>query len=193
MMLPSRNTGTPIQARTALATFDVSNCSGKVMWLKMISGMGTIRNKNAQGNRRARKKFHPKKSTIRLASTIKSDTRGRKMSAPNCPTMSTHIPDARKNKPHHEGCGFRRVSWDRSRQITNAEKKGTKKPWEKSGSFHHCATRWVSTGTYNQSNSPARTAICHSGGSSGPVAGARAVGGSDCSTWLTGQTQRLGG
>src|ERR1019366_1001561 len=99
--------------------------------------------------------------------------------------MSTHSPNPKNNRPHHEGRRLRPVSRDRSCQITKAENRGTKKPWEKLGSFHHCPARWVSVGMYSQSNSPAIMAVCHNEGGAGSAAGARAVGGSDCSTWLT--------
>src|SRR4029077_17755240 len=59
---------------------------------------------------------------------------------------------------------------------------------EKLGSFHHCATRWLSVGIYSQSNNPAMTAVFHHEGAAGLAAGAvaRALSLSDCSTWLTG-------
>src|SRR4029077_15209162 len=144
MTLPSRNTGTPIQGKVVLAIFDASNCSGKVILLKTMAGMGIIKNRNAQGKNRVRKKLHPRKSTIKPASTINNDKRERKSSAPNWPTMRTHSPDAKNHRPHHEGCRLRRLSRERSCQTTKAEKRGTKKPWEKLGSFHHCLTRWRS-------------------------------------------------
>src|SRR5580700_10010120 len=146
MTLPSRNTGTPIQGRVVLATFEASNCNGKVIWLKMMAGIGIISSRKAQGKRRARKKFQPRNSTVSAASTINSDNRERKSSAPNCPRMSRQSPATRKNKPDQEGRGLRLVNRDRSCQITKAEKRGTKKPWEKSGSFHHCLTRCVRIG-----------------------------------------------
>src|SRR5271169_2780056 len=99
--------------------------------------------------------------------------------------MSRHMPKPTNNNPHHEGRGLRALSRDRSCQTTKAEKRGTKKPWEKFGSLH-CPTRWTSVGKYSQSKSPAITAICHHGGDPGLGRSARAVGGADCSTWLRG-------
>src|SRR5580658_1125117 len=105
--------------------------------------------------------------------------------------MSRHIPNPKKTKPHHEGCGFRLANRDRSCQITKAEKKGTRKPWEKSESgSDHCATRRTSTGMYSQSNNPAIAAICHHGDSAGDdarsAAGIRASGGTVRKTSLNG-------
>ena len=80
--LPSRNTGTPIQGRMVLAAFAANSWRGKVIWLKMMAGMGIISSRNAQGKSRARKKFHPRKRTIKPPSTINIDKRERKSSAP---------------------------------------------------------------------------------------------------------------
>src|ERR1700683_2414225 len=80
--LPSRRTGTPIQGKVVLATTDARFCSGKVSWLKRMAGIGIIRSKNAQGKRRARKKFQPRKRTIKTATAINNDRRDRKMSEP---------------------------------------------------------------------------------------------------------------
>ena len=58
---PSRKTGTPSRGSTPAATRDASNCKGKVIWLKTMAGIGIIRTRNARGNNKARRKFHPEK------------------------------------------------------------------------------------------------------------------------------------
>jgi hypothetical protein len=73
----------------------------------------------------------------------------------------------------------------RSCQITNAENRGTKKPWEKLGSLHHCPTRWAIVGMYSQSSSATMMAAFHHEGRARSVAGVPTIGRSDCSTWLT--------
>ena len=65
-----------------LAIFEASSCSGNVIWLKTMAGMGIISTRKAQGNRRARKKLQPRKNTIKPASTISKEKRERKSSAP---------------------------------------------------------------------------------------------------------------
>jgi len=77
------------------------------------------------------------------------------------------------------------VSRDRSCHRTKAENSGTKKPWEKLGSFHHCATRWASVGPYIQNSKPARTAVCQKMIRPRFAARARMVDNSGWSTWLT--------
>src|SRR5208283_979488 len=184
--LPSRNTGTPIQGKVVLATRDANNCKGKVTRLKRMAGMGIISNRNAQGNKRARKKFQPRNNTIIPASTRSMEKRERNNSAPIWPSRSTPIPKPRISSPDHEGRGCSRARRERSCQTTKAENGGTKKPWEKLGSCHHCPTRWRSTGMYSQSNSPASRAVCHTGGQDGgSAASVRAGGCSACNTWLT--------
>src|SRR5260370_12776546 len=190
--LPSRKTGTPIQGKVVLATLDASNCSGKVIWLKTMAGMGIINSRNAQGKRRARKKLHPRNRTIKLPRTINSDKRERKSSAPIWPTTSTHSPTPRNSRPHQEGFRVRVVSRERSCQITKAENRGTKKPWEKLGSFHHCPTRWARIGEYSQSNSAPITTACH-GARAGLSVGAGVVLFSVCGSRLTNANLTLGG
>src|SRR5215831_9563755 len=56
MTLPSRRTGTPMSCSSVLASLDASNCRGNVIWLNTIAGMGTMRNRKAQGNNTAQKK-----------------------------------------------------------------------------------------------------------------------------------------
>lgn len=146
MMFPSRKTGTPKSGRTADATREASNCNGKVIWLKMMAGIGIIKIKNAHGNKMALKMFHPKKSNVIPAATKRREKRERKSSAPNWPTISAQIPSTSTGRPSHDGSDGIRASRPRCRQSRNAENKGTKNPWEKLGSRHHCETKWSSVG-----------------------------------------------
>ena len=55
IMFPSRNTGTPSQGKVCAAAREASNCSGNVIWLKTMAGMGIMNNRNAHGKKTARK------------------------------------------------------------------------------------------------------------------------------------------
>ena len=53
-ILPRSINGTPTHRSTSADTCDTSNCSGKVIWLKRMAGMGIISSRQAQGNNTAR-------------------------------------------------------------------------------------------------------------------------------------------
>src|SRR5713226_5505201 len=142
MTFPSRKTGTPRRAKNELASCDAKNCNGRVIWLKMIFGMGTMRKRKAQGKSTARNHAHPTKVRIRPASNNRSDVRERNSSAPRTPMMSVAAAPAITTGPNQDGAMGRPAKRLRVRQSTYAENKGTKNPWEKSGSCHHCAKRF---------------------------------------------------
>src|SRR5947209_18182492 len=102
--------------------------------------MGIMSNRNSQGNSTALWYCQPGNNTTRSAIKNKSDTRDRNSSAPSTPTTNVHRAKAMISNPLHEGfCGMA-ARRERSCQMTYAAKRGTKKPCEKLGSPHHCAT-----------------------------------------------------
>src|ERR1700722_2127765 len=159
MTLPSRKIGTPRTERTPAAALEVNNCSGNVSWLKGIAGIGIIRRRKAQGNSRARKSVHPQKRTIKPANESSREKRARNNSAPICPITSMPSANASTSKPDHEGRWGIRRRRPRSCQTTKPENTGTKNPWEKFGSCHHCPTRRERVGAYSHTRRPASTAI----------------------------------
>ena len=66
-----------------LAIFEASSCSGDVIWLKTMAGMGIISTRKAQGNKRVRKKLQPRKNTIKPASTISKEKAGKEELCPH--------------------------------------------------------------------------------------------------------------
>src|SRR5437870_1836735 len=151
----------------------------------MMAGMGIMNIRNAHGNRRARKNFHPANKTIRPAITRSRETRERKSSAPSTPTTSTERAKARMRSPDHEGCKRIAASLGRSCQSTNNEKAGTKKPCEKFGSCHHCPTKWARMEEYNQPISSSKVPACHQRLRLAEEFCTRVVNGSICAIWLT--------
>src|SRR5947208_15200219 len=109
----------------------------------MMVGIGTIRMRKASGNRTARSISQPlKKITIPAISRI-SETRDRNSSAPKTPRIRVKSEKRITTKPHEEGAGLIASSRFRFCHTTYKEKAGTKKPWEKFGSVHHCLQRRV--------------------------------------------------
>ena len=82
MMLPSRKTGTPNTGSKSLASFDARICRGKVIWLKMMAGIGMARSRTSRGKRNSFRNCQPPKQRINPASRITSETRERNNSAP---------------------------------------------------------------------------------------------------------------
>src|ERR1700686_4659925 len=150
MTLPSRRTGTPKTGNVQAASFEAKVCKGKVIWLKTIAGIGTIRTRKDKGKRTARNMVHPrKKITIPAINRIR-ETRERNSSAPKTPTPKVARKINMTGNPQAEGCGLIAARRARVCQNTKPEKKGTKKPWEKSGSDHHWRTRRAMIGAYSQ-------------------------------------------
>src|SRR6266852_5393345 len=138
--LPSRNTGTPKNGSTVADNFDARICKGKVIWLKTMAGMGTINTRKSSGNMIARKNSHPRKKRIMPVASISKVVRERNSSAPKTPRIKVHREIKITASPQFEGDGRIAASRERSCHTTKAEKAGTKKPWEKLGSDHHCCT-----------------------------------------------------
>src|SRR5438552_3465695 len=151
----------------------------------MMAGMGIMSIRNAHGNRRARKNFHPANKTIRPAITRSKESRDRKSSAPSTPTTRTERAKARMRSPDHEGCKRIAASLGRPCQSTNNEKAGTKKPCEKFGSCHHCPTKWARMEEYNQPISSSKVPACHQRLRLAEEFCTRVVNGSICAIWLT--------
>ena len=141
--------------------------------------------RNAHGNRRARKNFHPANKTIRPAITRSKESRDRKSSAPSTPTTRTERAKARMRSPDREGCKRIAASLGRFCQSTNKEKAGTKKPCEKFGSRHHCPTKWARMEEYNQPINNSKVPACHQRLRLADEFRIRVVNGSICSIWLT--------
>src|SRR5215472_5601493 len=158
--LPSRKTGTPARGSAKAAAFDARICKGKVIWLKMIAGMGIISISRAQGNKIARNHPQPRKKITSPAITMRSEKRDRNSSAPRTPTTSTARPSAVITNPQPDGRMVASSRLLRFCQRTNKEKAGTKKPCEKFGSLHHCANNRLRIGKYSHPNNPARIINC---------------------------------
>src|SRR5579864_5993327 len=139
--LPSRKTGTPNRGRVSAAILEASNWSGNVIWLNTIVGMGIASNRTAQGNKTARNRRQPKKRITKQARRSRSEVRARKSSAPIWPNTRTTGPKTSMGRTDHDGLTLICDSRSRSCQTTKHEKRGTKKPWEKFGSFHHWLSR----------------------------------------------------
>ena len=78
MTLPSRRTGTPNKGSKALASFEARICSGKVIWLKMIAGIGIARSRTSNGKRSSFRSCHPPKLSTSPANRITSEIRDKK-------------------------------------------------------------------------------------------------------------------
>src|SRR5579863_64570 len=128
MMLPWRNTGTPSRGRTEAASLDASNWSGKVIWLKMMAGMGIIRNRKAQGKSTARKSRHPRKKTISPASSSNREIRDRNNSAPSTPARRRQSAKLTTISPQKDGAGGNLEMRSQSFQSTKRENRGTRNP-----------------------------------------------------------------
>src|SRR5712691_11522122 len=153
MMFPSRRTGTPARGNTKAASLEARICKGKVIWLKMMAGIGTIRIRNAQGNSKAANHSQPANRTTTAATTSNRERRDRKSSAPNTPTIRVERAKPRMRSPHHDGFKGIATSLDRLCQTTKIENRGTKKPCEKFGSCHHCPAKCPTIAKYNQPTS----------------------------------------
>src|SRR3970040_1327164 len=97
----------------------------------------------------------------RPASKKTNEERERNSSAPRTPAIRMANAPAKTGRPNHEGWAGARASRFRSLQITKIENAGTKKPWEKFGSFHHCSTSRRKMSWYNQAIKITRTAALH--------------------------------
>src|SRR2546425_10598266 len=117
----------------------------------------------AKRNSTARTKCDPIKKKTSPAITSSKETRDRKSSAPSTPTTRTLRAITRMSTPHKDGIRGRLASRDRSCQSTNKAKAGTKKPWEKLGSFHHCPTKRPRIEAYSQPTKPRSTTAFHHG------------------------------
>src|ERR1700728_2142184 len=106
-----------------------------------MAGMGIIKIRNAQGKRTVRKRGHPRKKITRPAINKRKETRDKNSSAPRTPTTSTKSARKMTGSPQPEGLHGCRAIRSRLCHSTNKENAGTKKPWEKLGSFAHCFTR----------------------------------------------------
>ena len=141
IMFPSRKTGTPASGNKPAAIFEARICKGKVIWLKMISGIGIMRNKNSQGNNTSLKYLHPRNRTIRPTISISKELRARNNSLPIVPASRRKIAKKTIGSPHQVGSGDSRAIRARFLHTTYREKTGTRNPWEKLGSCHHCWAR----------------------------------------------------
>src|SRR5205807_9940285 len=157
MIFPSRRTGTPASGNTKPASLEARICKGNVIWLKMMAGIGIIKIRNAQGKSKAANDSQPANRTTSAAITSNRESRERNSSAPNTPTIRVDRAKPRMRSPHQEG--FKRIatSFERFCQSTNREKRGTKKPWEKFGSRHHCPAKCSTIEKYSQPTSNSKT------------------------------------
>jgi hypothetical protein len=103
--------------------------------------MGIIRIRKAHGKRTARNNSHPKKNITSPATTRRREIRDKNNSAPITPSTRTLSPIKRITRPQNEGAEETFANFDRFCQSTKREKMGTKNPWEKFGSPHHCLTK----------------------------------------------------
>src|SRR5262249_44726012 len=109
-------------------------------------GIGIISIRNAQGNKHTRMWLHPKNKITSAASVTSREKRARNSSAPSDPTIRIIIAVISRSRPDHDPCGRNDASWWRWSQSTYAENIGTKKPWEKLGSCHHCVASLLMIG-----------------------------------------------
>ncbi len=130
MTLPSRRTGTPSKGSVTAATLDASNCSGKVIWLKMMLGMGIMNRRKSQGKTAIPKWFQPYTSTTNPPMASRNEKRARKSSAPKTPAVRIPTAANRRTRPDHAGLRGNDASRPLSCQSTNKENAGTKNPWE---------------------------------------------------------------
>src|SRR6266481_217065 len=101
--LPSRNTGTPKTGKLQAASFEAKICNGKVIWLKTMARIGTIRIRRRSGNRIARSMSQPIKKMINPAKSTINDTRERNSSAPKTPKINMDKENKMIGSPHVEG------------------------------------------------------------------------------------------
>src|SRR6516164_600162 len=99
-------------------------------------GMGTIRNKQAQGKSRARKYSHPQNRMTKPASKKINDERARKSSAPSTPATSMTREKVTSASPAHDGFGGSNAKRRRRFQTTKPENRGTREPCPKLGSLN---------------------------------------------------------
>ena len=74
MTFPSRRTGTPKRGSRALASLEARICSGKVIWLKTIAGMGMASKRTSRAKRNSFKNCRPPKQSTSPASKMSSET-----------------------------------------------------------------------------------------------------------------------
>src|SRR5260370_36843784 len=141
---PSRNTGTPQTGRMVADSFEARICNGKVIWLKTIAGIGTIKIMKSRGKSTPRNIPHPQKKTIIPAISIISDTRERKSSAPKTPRISTDMENEMIGSPQVDG--VRRIVARRKRSCQRGrnENAGAKKAWDKLGTADPWCAHWIS-------------------------------------------------
>ena len=137
MTFPSRRTGTPNIGRLHAASFDARICNGKVIWLKIIAGMGIIKISSKTGKRTATSTSRPAKKSTKPAISRMMEVRDRKSSAPKTPKIRVNSDRTMTGIPHADGALGIAARRARSCQTMKAENSGTKKPCEKLGSRHH--------------------------------------------------------
>src|SRR5580700_3211263 len=102
---------------------------------------GTIKIRKARGNDTASKYFQPARKTTIPQIKSRSEIRGRKYSELSTPTVRVDRAISRMTRPDQEGLRGSAANRARSSQSRSNENAGTKKPWMKLGSCHHCTAR----------------------------------------------------
>src|SRR6266567_3529086 len=115
-----------------------------------MAGIGTIRMEKSSGKKTARNISHPRKKMTRPPASAIRESLERKSSAPKTPRTSMERASKMTGRPQVEGFLGTAANRKRSCHITKAENTGTKKPWEKLGSAHHCCARRPRIGAYSQ-------------------------------------------
>jgi len=144
--LPSRRNWHAQPRQVVLATFDASSCSGNVIWLKTMAGMGIISTKESPGKRMARRNSTREKRTVRPARTISSEKRARKKKH-----LGAHLT---KNKyaqsnpkiklPTRRAAALCGPAGHAPARLRSQQREERRNRCEKLGSCHHCPTRMVS-------------------------------------------------